>query len=44
MVSPSTSAEANTYWVDQEVLLESIDADDVKRALKERVKRVLAHI
>ena len=36
--------EANTYWVDQEVLLDSIDADDVKKALKERFKRVLADI
>ena len=36
--------EPNTYWVTQEDLLQTIERDDVRKALKERQERVLGDL
>ena len=36
--------EPNTYWVTEEDLLQSIERDDVRKALKERQERVLGDL
>ena len=36
--------EPNTYWVTEEDLLQTIERDDVRAALKERQERVLGDL
>ena len=36
--------EPNTYWVTEEDLLQTIERDDVRTALKERQERVLGDL
>ena len=36
--------EPNTYWVTEEDLLQTIERDDVRTALKERQRRVLGDL
>ena len=36
--------EPNTFWVDKDALLDTIDRNDVKAALEERHKRVISEL